>query len=344
MKASVVIPVYNKSPYLRECLDSVFDQTFSEFELIAVDDRSTDDSLEILRSYTDPRLKVIALAKNSGPGLAAQAGHDAATGEYIIRCDADDVQHPERFARQIAFMDEHPEIGVSGSPMRLLNAGALRTRPLEKETLRAMLVFGVPVFQPTMILRRSVLVEHGVRYDPSWPFYGEDWLLKLRLFPHTQYGNLPECLVSYREGGISQGRKTEDLHYLYRHVFRTFGLGEPTQEQLDIHCYAIKHFRLPPVADSVKAFRQWLDTLERWNERTGLFHPVAFHDLLEDAWHGLFHYLMPYGPGPVWAYLRAGGKLDPKRFYYMIRTLRLLRPLRSTSATRRTPQMFEKSS
>jgi GT2 family glycosyltransferase len=322
MKVSVVVPVYNKAPYLQECLDSVFAQSFSAFELIAVDDGSTDGSLEILQRSTDPRIRVVRMERNSGPGLAAQRGHDLATGTYIIRVDADDVQHPERFARQVAHMDARPEVGVSGSAMRLLNARAIRRRPLNDAECRVQLLFGVPVFQPTMILRRSVLVEHGIRYDPNWPYYGEDWLLKLRLFPHTRFSNLPESLVEYREGGISSTRSTDDLHYLYRHVFQAFGLPEPSTEQLDLHCMAVKHFRRPPDGAQIRAFKGWLDQLRNWNRTSGHFEQPVLEQFLAAAWKDLFHYLTAFGPVPVWAYLRAGGKLDAARAYYLVRTLK----------------------
>ena len=91
MKASVVIPVYNKAPFLKECLESVFAQSFQAFEVIAVDDASTDGSLDVLRSCTDPRLRIIELERNVGPGGAAQRAMDAAQGEYILRVDADDA-------------------------------------------------------------------------------------------------------------------------------------------------------------------------------------------------------------------------------------------------------------
>ena len=91
MKVSVVIPVFNKAPYLKACLDSVFAQSFQDFEVVAVDDASTDDSLAILRSCADPRLRIMRNERNMGPGAAAQRAMDAATGEYIIRVDADDI-------------------------------------------------------------------------------------------------------------------------------------------------------------------------------------------------------------------------------------------------------------
>ncbi|HQX31586.1 MAG TPA: glycosyltransferase family A protein, partial [Flavobacteriales bacterium] len=115
MKVSVVVPVYNKAPFLRECFESIFAQSFTDLEVIAVDDASTDNSLDVLRSFTDPRLRVLSNPTNKGPGVTAQHAMDQAEGEYIIRVDADDILLPHRFKEQIAFMDAHPEIGISGT-------------------------------------------------------------------------------------------------------------------------------------------------------------------------------------------------------------------------------------
>lgn len=126
MKVSVVIPVYNKGPFLREAVDSILAQTFKDFELICVDDKSTDNSLEILRGVQDPRLRIIEQPVNGGPAAAANAGFDAARGEYIVRMDADDIAVPERIAVQVAFMDAHPELVLSGGQVQLFGT--------EKET------------------------------------------------------------------------------------------------------------------------------------------------------------------------------------------------------------------
>ena len=335
MKASVVVPVYNKAPYLKECLDSVLAQTFKEMEVIAVDDRSTDESLQILRSYSDPRLKVIQMDRNSGPGLAAQAGHDAARGEYIIRVDADDIQDPQRFERQIAFMDADPAIGVSGTAMQRLNNRSLMMPPLTDEACRAASIFVVPVLQPSMILRREVLVKHNVRYEKEWPRYGEDWLLLLKLFPHTRFANLPQILVTYREGGISTGRDTHDMHLLFRAAFEAFGLPAPSIEELHSHSMIVKHFHAPPDRAAIRRFHAWLQQLKDRNDRDKIFSKKEFDQRLASAWTELFHFLPPFGPGPVMEYIRLKGDLSLAKLYYMLRTLKLRPDHKGFSRARR---------
>ncbi len=123
MKVSVMMPVYNKADFLREAVESILHGTFTDLELICVDDKSTDGSLGLLRSIPDPRLRIVELAENSGPGRAANAGMEAAQGEYIVRMDADDIAVPERIALQVAFMDAHPEIGASGGQLQPTRIG-----------------------------------------------------------------------------------------------------------------------------------------------------------------------------------------------------------------------------
>jgi glycosyltransferase involved in cell wall biosynthesis len=210
MKVSVVIPVHNKAPYLRECLDSVFAQTFSDFEVIAVDDRSTDDSLAVLRSYTDPRLQVVVQERNGGPATAVRTAMDRAKGEYIIRMDADDVAMPERFAAQVDFMDAHPDIGISGSRVvELHDPTAERSVLLDADALLAESFFTVPVFQPTAIYRRSVLVAYGLAFQPEWPRIGEDWLFYVHASAVTRFGNIDRALVRRYLGPTSS---TQDCH------------------------------------------------------------------------------------------------------------------------------------
>jgi len=324
MKASVVVPVYNKAPWLRECLDSLLAQTFADFELIAVDDASTDESPAILRSYTDPRMRVITMERNAGPGMAAQRGMDEARGTYILRVDADDTQLPERFARQVRLLDEHPGIGACGTALRLLgDPDTVRRKPLRDAECRAELPFGVALYQPTSAYRRSVLLEHDIRYLPEWPRYGEDWMLQARLARVTRFANLPEPLVGYREGpqGISFGRdRAEELGPLFRDVFATLGLPDPTPEELELHHWCVKVFLRPPDARMVRAFKAWLHHLAGWNAASGVFDRRVFQRRLDRAWEELFHHLPAYGAAPVWAYLKAGGAITPARLYYLLRS------------------------
>ena len=119
---SVILSVRNGEPYLKQAIDSILAQSFRDFELIVVDNHSTDDSPNIVESYDDER---IILTKPEEPLHLAQALNYAASmarGEYVARMDADDVSHPARFEKQIQYMREHPEVGILGSQVRPIDA------------------------------------------------------------------------------------------------------------------------------------------------------------------------------------------------------------------------------
>ena len=117
---SVVMPVHNGGTYLRQAVDSILGQTFPDFELIVVDDRSTDGAVEALGRIGDPRMRIVA---NAGAGLVAalNTGLVAARGALIARMDADDIALPERFARQFEYLGAHPEIAVLGTAVILID-------------------------------------------------------------------------------------------------------------------------------------------------------------------------------------------------------------------------------
>ena len=107
-RVSVIMSVFNGEPFLRAALESMFHQTFTDFEFIIIDDGSTDRSSDIIREYSDPRV-ILLKQDNQGIAMALNRGLSIAQGEYIARQDADDISHPERFRLQLEFLDAHPE-------------------------------------------------------------------------------------------------------------------------------------------------------------------------------------------------------------------------------------------
>ncbi len=200
-KVSVVMPVFNAAAFVRTALDSILTQTFSDFELIVVDDGSTDDSLVVLDDYAcrDSRLRVIQSDVNVGVATSLNVGLDAARGEYICRMDADDISRRERLARQVTFLDQHQNIGVLGTATRCFGPSIDRrwALPASDNACRARLLFSVPVAHPTAMIRRCILEEHGFRYQPQYK-HAEDYDLWERMMDFTQFANLREVLLDYR--------------------------------------------------------------------------------------------------------------------------------------------------
>jgi glycosyltransferase involved in cell wall biosynthesis len=320
MKASVLIPVYNKASFVKEAVESVLKGTYPEFEIICVDDKSTDHSLTALRSIADPRVRIIELTENRGPAGAANAGLEACTGEYIVRLDADDIAVPDRLRKQIAFMDAHPDIGASGGRLDLF--GGTRESwsfPLDPDDCAAQQLFGVPLSQGASILRRSVLEAHHLRYDPAWPRIGEDWLFWTRMGRVTRFANIPDTVVLYRRGeqNISHGRdRHADFMVLASDIFGFFGIP-CTSADIELHLMGLYLFKRKPAKEDVRALRAWFDRLLMINTERNLFPRGAFARRVAQAWDGLYHYLPRYGASVAMEHLRLSRAWPMDRVLYL---------------------------
>ncbi|MGB1216791.1 MAG: glycosyltransferase family 2 protein, partial [Saprospiraceae bacterium] len=112
---SVIMPVYNGGTYLHTAIQSILHQKFSDFEFIIINDGSSDNSLEIIESFEDKRIKCISFEQNQGIVAALNKGVESSKGKYIARMDADDISHPERLGKQVDFLEKRTEIGIVGT-------------------------------------------------------------------------------------------------------------------------------------------------------------------------------------------------------------------------------------
>lgn len=199
---SIVMPVFNAERYLSQALESLLGQTYGDFELIVIDDGSTDTGGKVIEKYRalDARI-VVRRQENLGVTEALNRGLAMARGEYLARMDADDIALPNRFARQIEFMRDHPQVGLLATRCRLLHSDGtlsdqrdLATSDLE---IRWASLFQNPLAHPTVMMRRRILEQHDLRYSFDWPAI-EDYDLWTRLLPLTQAATLDEPLLLYR--------------------------------------------------------------------------------------------------------------------------------------------------
>lgn len=330
MKVSVIIPLFNKAPFVEEAIQSVLAQDFDDLEIIVVDDVSTDDSYDIVAAMQDLRIKLYKNEKNLGAALCAQRCIDKAKGEYLIRLDADDLCVPDRVSKQVAFMDAHPEVGVSGGFLQLFGEyERVWKYPAYNDECKAQLLFGVPVAQGSSIMRHSVIKEHAIRYTADLPAVGEDWLYWLHWSKVSRFGNIQEPIIMYRRGehNASVGRdKFKDNLALFQAVFNFFEIPI-TDKSLEAHLYTLKLFRADPTPDSVRSFREHLDSLSRINLERDIFPSSAFQDRIERSWNELFYYLPPFGRSLVSAYkeLSNGLSKEERRYYFRYRVNGLLK-------------------
>ncbi len=199
-RVSALMPVYKTpEPYLREAIESILNQTFTDFEFLILDDCPTDSRKDIVRSYQDKRIKYIANKTNLGISESRNKLIDMAKGEYLAVIDHDDISVPDRLEKEVEYLDNHPEIGVVSGDLITLASKKIVTNPTDNQTIKVELVKKCAIAHTASMIRKSVLLQHNIRYEENFSPC-EDYMLWGRLIDKTMFHNLPEVLVYYRDG------------------------------------------------------------------------------------------------------------------------------------------------
>lgn len=200
-KVTVLMAVYNGEHYLRETIDSILAQTFQDFEFLIVNDGSADSTQEIIQSYDDSRIRLVNNERNIGLTRSLNKGLELAKGEFIARQDADDVSQPERLAKQVAFLETHPEVALLGTGYQEIDAqGNLigeGNLPCTCTQIRWDLLFYSPFIHSAVMWRKNYVLEQVGFYNESYS-YAQDYDLWCRIARTLQVANLSESLVKYR--------------------------------------------------------------------------------------------------------------------------------------------------
>lgn len=221
---SVIMPVYNSQKYLTESVASVLGQTWTDFELVLIDDGSDDDSPRLLADFAsrDPRVVLLRHPRNLGQIPALNHGLGTAAGRYIARMDADDVCHPERLARQVAFLDAHPDVFLVGTDAIVIDAegrtlGRLRCEP-DPDRLARRLPYRNLLIHPTIMFRN----DGRTRFREKM-YFTEDCDLYLRLLSRGErLASLPQPLLRYRRHAASLSLKHLEHQMLFAAQAREF--------------------------------------------------------------------------------------------------------------------------
>jgi glycosyltransferase involved in cell wall biosynthesis len=201
-KITVLMPVYNGEKYLHESIESILNQSYVDFEFLIIDDASVDKSAEIVRLFDDPRICYLKNDRNLGLIGTLNKGLDIARGEYIARMDQDDISLPKRFAKQVAFLDRHPEIGVLGTAIQMIDSdgNSLESAlvfPDSPICIEWAMYFFCPIAHPTVFMRKNIAKEGG-GYSPE-AVHAEDYDFWVRLSKITRFSNLVETLLKLRK-------------------------------------------------------------------------------------------------------------------------------------------------
>ncbi|MCQ2966114.1 MAG: glycosyltransferase [Alphaproteobacteria bacterium] len=213
-KISVVLPVYNvPEEWLRQSIESILNQTFSDFELIIINDGSNGNEDIVIQSYTDPRIRYEKQA-NQGLAKTLNKGLTLARGEFIARMDDDDISLPDRFEKQIDFFYKHPEISILGSSFEIFPEKKIIQHP-NFPTYFDFLKNCV-IAHPSVMFRKNDLEKYNLQYNPE--FKCEDYELWSRAIRYLNFANLQDVLLRYRWHGKNLSTPSESFELSVKRV------------------------------------------------------------------------------------------------------------------------------
>lgn len=277
---SVVMATYNGQSFIKEAIQSVLDQTITDFEFIIIDDGSTDETQQIVLAFNDDRIQYIKKEHNSGISDSLNIGISLAKGKYIARMDDDDVCLPIRFEKQLEVFNTYRGLVFCGSNVLDNDSKPLRT-PEKHEDIQLELLFRNPIFHPTALILKDVLLKHkyNVESVPS-----EDYDLWSRLIFEGDFYQLQEPLLYCRihQTSVTATRRHEQLSkniditkYMFKHI--GFDLLEGHDENVSIfarHDYTISGKQL-------SGLMKWLEGLKKVNKDNEKFQIGKFNTMVD---------------------------------------------------------------
>ena len=289
---TVFIPVYNREQYVGEAIESILAQTFTDFEILLVDDGSIDHSVDKIRSFSDPRIRLVCNEENLGIPKTRNKGVELARGQYMAMLDSDDRAYPQRLEKQVAFLDNHPEYAQVGSWCRMMDArghvlNKIKRQPALPDDIHAQFLFRCAMSNRSIMARTAILQEY--RYRNDFPRC-QDYELHVRLAKKFKLGNIPECLVYGRIHPQQITEQTTDLGDAKKHEIISGQLNELgvtfSKEDLNPHLTLsrMRKSHFSPDSNYLEWAREWLILLQQANKKTHRYAEPAFSHALSEKW------------------------------------------------------------
>lgn len=299
------MPVYNGEKYLVEAIDSILQQTFTDFELLIIDGGSKDNSLKIIEQYQDSRIRLIFQDKNTkGLASALNQGLENAKGKYIARMDSDDISYPKRLQKQVDFMDRNTKVGLCGTWIVFSfdgKLGKVQKYPTNFDELKVSLFFSTSFGHPSVMLEKSLFKKHNLTYNTEFK-YGEDYDLWNRCADYFELANIPEVLLTYRVLSTSLFSETvkkfpDQLEEIHKRNLKSLKI-ELDEENYQIHKILIRpcHVKKREFFEKVDL---WIQELYEANLKEKKYPIKLFAKYLANNWFKICFYSFRLG---FWAW------------------------------------------
>jgi glycosyltransferase involved in cell wall biosynthesis len=302
---------------VQTAVESILNQTYTDFELLIIDDSSTDATVALIKKMEDSRIQLIEKPVNSGYTNSLNYGLKIAKGKYIARMDGDDISFPERFAKQITYLEANPEVVVCGTTYKIIGNDKPIALPENHEAIKLGLLWGNCISHPSVMIRKKTLDEYSIQYDTSKE-PAEDYDMWVRLLSLGKLHNLQEVLLEYRLYGNQVSRKrAEDQKK--NDVLAKFKMLEYLNIEWDSLEYEFleRNFRKTELINfkDIKIFKQIQNKLAVANS-SGFFEPKSFGlylvDLESDVLRKCFLKQKRYSPVMYLEYLLAKYRWNAK--------------------------------
>lgn len=284
------MPAFNASRYIKEAIESILAQTFTDFELIILNDGSTDDTVSIIKSFSDSRIKLIENEGNKGLAFTRNRLIDVSQGEYIAWLDSDDIAYPNRLQKEVNFLDKNLKHALVASWAKIIDSdsqpnGSFIKSYIPNQHLSALLLFVNYIVQSSVMIRKSMLPEN--HYDLAFP-PTEDYELWSRIARSYSIHILPEILVDYRvhSTNISQTQNIKAKQtVMLNHHNQLSHLGIKADEpQLDLH-NKIGYGNATEVDLAfLSEAENWLKQLKIANQKTRVYQEKSLDFILSHRW------------------------------------------------------------
>ena len=294
---SILMPAYNAAPFVAEAVASLLAQSYPHWELIVVDDASTDSTRDEIRKFSDPRIRIVERPTNQGLIAVLNLGLSLCRGTWIARMDADDICHPERLAKQMAFVNEHTDIQVLGTGVRFFRNNTEGARVWSQELIHpdsqdgivAQMIFHSSVAHATVLMKRSLVDRYNPLYNVEFP-HAEDYELWTRMLQDgVKIHNLQEALyeVRHHEASVSQRARPVqiDTARRVRALWRKRLQLDSEGQNAETH-YAVGQRLYPRKSNALKLIEKCLVEIQRANARFKLCSQPALNRVIAETWEG----------------------------------------------------------